>query len=186
MISCGEPSGDLYAGALATEIARLSPGAQITGFGGDRLRAAGASLAGDFGGLSVTGLTEALRVLPRSWRLYRRLVESARAERPDVFVPVDFPDFNFFLARALKRIGVPVVYYVSPQLWAWRRGERVIVALNLGDDRAAVDVSSGIVRIGTERERDGERVAGSLALGPWEGAIVWLDEAPADRRPSRY
>ena len=121
MISCGEPSGDLYAGALATEIARISPGAQITGFGGDRLRGAGASLAGDFGGLSVTGLTEALRVLPRSWRLYRRLVESARAERPDVFVPVDFPDFNFFLARALKRIGVPVVYYVSPQLWAWRR-----------------------------------------------------------------
>ena len=65
-------------------------------------------------------------------------------------------------------------------LWAWRRGERVIVALNLGDDRAGVGVSSGVVRIGTERERDGERVAGSLALGPWEGAILWLDEAPAD------
>src|SRR5262245_45379325 len=120
MISCGEPSGDLYAGALASEIARLSPGARITGFGGERLRAAGAALAGDFSGLSVTGLTEALRVLPRSWQLYRRLVESARREQPDVFVPVDFPDFNFFLARALKRLGIPVVYYVSPQLWAWR------------------------------------------------------------------
>ncbi len=120
MISCGEPSGDLYAGALASEIARLSPGARITGFGGERLRAAGAALTGDFSGLSVTGLTEALRVLPRSWRLYRRLVDSARDERPDVFVPVDFPDFNFFLARALKRLGIPVVYYVSPQLWAWR------------------------------------------------------------------
>ena len=56
----------------------------------------------------------------------------------------------------------------------------MIVALNLGDDRAGVGVSSGVVRIGTERERDGERVAGSLALGPWEGAILWLDEAPAD------
>ena len=65
-------------------------------------------------------------------------------------------------------------------LWAWRRGERVIVALNLGDDPAWLDLANGIVRIGTERERDGQRVAGSLALGPWEGAIVWLDEPQAD------
>jgi alpha-glucosidase len=62
-------------------------------------------------------------------------------------------------------------------LWAWRRGERVIVALNLDDDRARLETASGIVRVGTERERDGERVAGSLALGPWEGAVVWLDGA---------
>jgi alpha-glucosidase len=65
-------------------------------------------------------------------------------------------------------------------LWAWRRGERAIVALNLGDDPARLDVAKGIVRIGTARDRGGERVAGSLALGPWEGAIVWLDEAPAE------
>jgi hypothetical protein len=63
-------------------------------------------------------------------------------------------------------------------LWAWRRGDRVVVALNLGDDPAEVDVPDGMVRIGTRRERDGERVGGSLTLGPWEGAIVWLDEAP--------
>lgn len=122
MISCGEPSGDVYAAALASEIKRLEPGAVITGFGGARLRAAGAALAGDFSGLSVTGLVEALGVLPRSWRLYRRLVRAAREERPDVFVPIDFPDFNLVLARAMKRLGVPIVYYISPQLWAWRRG----------------------------------------------------------------
>ena len=121
MISCGEPSGDLYAGALATEIKRIDPDAVITGFGGARLRAAGASLVEDFSGLSVTGLVEALRVLPRSWRLYRRLLRAARAERPDVFVPIDFPDFNFILARGLRKLGIPVVYYISPQLWAWRR-----------------------------------------------------------------
>jgi alpha-glucosidase len=62
-------------------------------------------------------------------------------------------------------------------LWAWRRGERVVVALNLGDDPARLALANGMVRIGTRRERDGERVDGSLALGPWEGAIVWLDEA---------
>ena len=62
-------------------------------------------------------------------------------------------------------------------LWAWQRGERVIVTLNLGDDPARLDTANGIVRIGTQRERDGERVEGSLTLGPREGAIVWLDEA---------
>jgi lipid-A-disaccharide synthase len=122
MISCGEPSGDTYAGALAAEILRLEPRAEIVGFGGERLRAAGATLIGDFAGLSVTGLAEALRVIPRSWRTYRQLVRDAEARRPDVFVPIDFPDFNLILARALKKRGIPVVYYISPQLWAWRRG----------------------------------------------------------------
>jgi lipid-A-disaccharide synthase len=122
MISCGEPSGDLYASALAAEIRALEPTAEITGFGGERLAEAGASLIASFSGLSVTGLAEALRVLPRSWRLYRQLVRAADARRPDVFVPIDFPDFNLILARALKRRGIPVVYYISPQLWAWRPG----------------------------------------------------------------
>jgi lipid-A-disaccharide synthase len=122
MISCGEPSGDLYAGALASEILELEPTASISGFGSERLRAAGATLVRDFRGVSVTGLTEALRVIPRSWQNYRALLEAADAERPDVFVPVDFPDFNFFLARAMHKRGIPVVYYISPQLWAWRRG----------------------------------------------------------------
>jgi lipid-A-disaccharide synthase len=122
MISCGEPSGDLYAGALAAEILKLEPDAAIAGFGSERLRAAGASLIRDFRGLSVTGLTEALRVIPRSWQNYRALLRAADAERPDVFVPIDFPDFNFFLARAMHTRREPVVYYISPQLWAWRRG----------------------------------------------------------------
>jgi lipid-A-disaccharide synthase len=122
MISCGEPSGDLYAGELATEILRADPSAVITGFGSDRLRAAGASLVGDFSGLSVTGLMEVARVLPRTYAVYRRLVREAETTRPDVFVAVDFPDFNFRLAAAVRARGVPVVYYISPQLWAWRRG----------------------------------------------------------------
>src|SRR3954466_12493943 len=122
MISCGEPSGDLYAGALAAEILALEPDAVITGFGSERLRAAGASLVRDFKGLSVTGLTEALRVIPRSWRTYRALVRAAEADPPDVFVPIDFVDFNAFLTRALHTRGIPVVYYISPQIWAWRPG----------------------------------------------------------------
>ena len=122
MISCGEPSGDLYAGALASEILRRESSAEVFGCGGPRLADAGARLVGTFEGLSVTGLTEAFRVLPRSYLMLRRLVAAARATRPDVFVAVDFPDFNFRLMRALHGLGIPVVYYISPQLWAWRSG----------------------------------------------------------------
>ena len=122
MISCGEPSGDLYAGALVSEILSREPSADVFGFGGRQLAAAGTRLVGDFQGLSVTGLTEALRVLPRSYAMLRRLVAAARATRPDVFVAIDFPDFNFRLMAALHRLGIPIVYYISPQLWAWRAG----------------------------------------------------------------
>ena len=120
MISCGEPSGDLYAGALAAELRARVPSVEIVGLGGPRLQAAGATLSGQFTGLTVTGLTEVVAVLPRSWRMYRRLVSDARARRPDVFVAIDFSGFNFRLMAALRRLGIPVVYYVSPQVWAWR------------------------------------------------------------------
>ncbi len=122
LVSCGEPSGDLYAGELVRELRRLDPETSVAGFGGDGLRAAGADLVGDFRGLTVTGLVEAVRVLPRSWRMYRRLLQEAEMRPPDVFVAIDFPDFNFRVASTLKRRGVPIVYYVSPQIWAWRAG----------------------------------------------------------------
>lgn len=122
MISCGEASGDLYAGALTTEIRRLDPGADVFGLGGERLQQSGARLVADYRGLAVTGLAEALSVLPRSFATYRQLVAAARRERPDVLVVIDFPDFNFRLAAAVRRLGVPVVYYIGPQVWAWRRG----------------------------------------------------------------
>jgi lipid-A-disaccharide synthase len=122
MISCGEASGDLYAAALTAELYQREPDAEIFGFGGQRLRSAGGRLIGDFGGLAVTGLTEAIRVVPRSFAMLRRLVDAARELRPHVFVAIDSPDFNFRLLAALRRLGIPIVYYVSPQLWAWRPG----------------------------------------------------------------
>jgi lipid-A-disaccharide synthase len=122
LISCGEASGDLYAAALAGELRRREPGIEIAGFGGPRLAAAGATLLEDYRHYSVTGLAEVVRQLPRTWALYRRLVGAAQQAPPDVFVPIDFPDFNFRLAAAIDRQGVPVVYYVAPQLWAWREG----------------------------------------------------------------
>jgi lipid-A-disaccharide synthase len=122
LISCGEPSGDLYAGALARELRRQCPAAEIRGFGGDHLEAAGAHLIAHYRGLSATGLTEALGVLPRFWALLGRLKAEAQAFHPDVFVPIDLPDFNFRVMAAMHRLGVPVAYYIGPQLWAWRAG----------------------------------------------------------------
>jgi lipid-A-disaccharide synthase len=122
MVSCGEASGDLYAGALATQLQRLAPGTRVFGLGGPRLAESGAELVGDYRGLAVTGLTEALRVLPRSFGMLRRLRARLLNDRPDVLVAVDFPDFNFGLAQSARKLGIPVVYYISPQLWAWRPG----------------------------------------------------------------
>jgi lipid-A-disaccharide synthase len=122
MLSCGEASGDLYAGALVEALRAVEPGVEVFGLGGDRFQAAGGRLIGDYRGLAVTGLLEAVKVLPDSYAMYRRLVQAARDERPDVLVLIDFPDFNFRLMAAVKRLGVPIVYYVSPQLWAWRPG----------------------------------------------------------------
>jgi lipid-A-disaccharide synthase len=122
MLSCGEPSGDLYAGALVEALRERDAAVDVFGLGGERFQAAGGRLIGDFRGLAVTGLIEALRVLPDSYSMFRKLVEAAKRERPDVLVLIDYPDFNFRLMATVRRLGVPIVYYVSPQLWAWRSG----------------------------------------------------------------
>jgi lipid-A-disaccharide synthase len=122
LLSCGEPSGDLYAGALLDQLRALCPGIDAFGMGGPQFAAAGGRLVADYRGLAVTGLTEALSIVPQSLATIRRLVDAARDTRPDAVVLVDFPDFNFLLMSRLKKLGVPIVYYISPQLWAWRPG----------------------------------------------------------------
>ena len=122
MISCGEASGDVYAGALVHALREIEPSIDVFGFGGQQLAAAGARLEADYRDYHVTGLVEVVRQLPKTYRLYRRLVDAARRERPDVLVVIDFPDFNFRLGQSVRALGIPVVYYISPQLWAWRAG----------------------------------------------------------------
>ena len=136
LLSCGEPSGDLYAGALTRELRALDPTIELFGLGGPQFAAAGGRLIEDYRGLAVTGLTEAIAKLPRSFAALRRLVAAARDERPDALVVVDFPDFNFRLARQLKRLGTPVVYYIGPQIWAWR--PRRLAAIREFADRVLV------------------------------------------------
>ena len=120
LLSCGEPSGDLYAGALVRELRALDAGISVSGLAGPQFASAGGTVLEDYRSLSVTGLTEAIRKIPQSYSAMRRLVAWARANRPDALVVVDFPDFNVRLAKRIKRLGIPVVYYISPQIWAWR------------------------------------------------------------------
>jgi lipid-A-disaccharide synthase len=122
MISCGEASGDLYAGALVRALRSRRPGTEVFGFGGGQMAGAGAELLGDYRRYAVTGLVEAASVLSRSWRMLKTLAAAARTRRPDVFVAIDFPDFNLRLLAPIHAAGIPIVYYVSPQLWAWRPG----------------------------------------------------------------
>jgi lipid-A-disaccharide synthase len=122
LLSCGEASGDLYAGALARQLRALDPSVEIFGLGGPQLAAAGGRLIVDYRGLAATGVTEVLPKLRDYLAAMRALVATAEREQPDALVVIDFPDFNFRLARRVKRLGIPVVYYISPQIWAWRSG----------------------------------------------------------------
>ncbi len=121
-LSAGEASGDAYGAALITALRRRLPQAAFTGLGGKQMEQAGQQRVVHAEIVAVMGLTEILHHIPSIYASYRRLVSSIRSQRPDVAVLIDFPDVNFRLAKHLRRAGVPVVWFVSPQLWAWKRG----------------------------------------------------------------
>lgn len=127
MIVAGEVSGDLHAGNLLAELRKLDPDVAAFGVGGERLANNGLDCVATTDELSHMGLIEVLRELPRIRRIMQRLVSEAERRRPQLAVLVDSPDFNLRLASRLHRIGIPVVLYVSPQLWAWRRGRVRVV-----------------------------------------------------------
>ena len=127
MIVAGEVSGDIHAGNLLEELGILVPGVRGFGVGGERLDAAGLECVARTEELAHMGLIEVLRELPRIRRVMHHLVYQARHRRPKVAVLVDSPDFNLRLAAQLRKLDIPVVLYVSPQLWAWRRGRVRVV-----------------------------------------------------------
>ena len=123
MIVAGEASGDLHAAKLVQAIRDLAGGREVSFFGsaGPLMREAGVESIVEADGLAIVGLLEIGRALPMFLRTFNGLKKAADERRPDVAVLVDFPDFNLKLAKALKKRGVKVVYYISPQLWAWRK-----------------------------------------------------------------
>src|SRR5215470_8697472 len=122
LLSAGEASGDTYGAQLAQALGKLAPNATFFGMGGEKMRVAGCELLIDAKDVAVVGLVEVVRHLPDIRRRFKHLVAEAARRKPDAAVLIDFPDFNLRLARELHRLGVPVFYFVSPQIWAWRTG----------------------------------------------------------------
>lgn len=122
MIVAGEPSGDAHAAALVGALREEAPRAELEFFGstGGQMRAAGVESIAQSDELSIVGLLEVATALPKFWRAYHALKRAALERRPDAVILVDWPDFNLRLARSLHRRGLRVIYYISPQLWAWR------------------------------------------------------------------
>jgi lipid-A-disaccharide synthase len=112
----------MYGAQFMEAMRRRDPSLEFFGVGGERMRAAGCNTVVDARDLSVVGITEILSHLPKIWGLFYRLITEADRHRPDLAVVIDSPAFNWRVARAMRQRGIPVVYYVCPQFWAWRQG----------------------------------------------------------------
>jgi lipid-A-disaccharide synthase len=126
LISAGEASGEMYGGQLIEALRRQArdqdTGLEFFGAGGERMRAAGCEIVVDAKDLSVVGITEIVSRLPKIYGLFNKLIAASDRRRPDVAVVIDSPAFNWRVARQMHKRGIPVVYYVCPQFWAWRQG----------------------------------------------------------------
>jgi lipid-A-disaccharide synthase len=171
LIVAGEASADLHASRALDELKRLRPGVRAFGVGGPLLRAAGLEALAPAEDISVMGLAEVLPRIPRILGILRALARAAEARRPRAALLVDLPDFNLRLAAKLKKLGIPVVYYVSPTIWAWRQGRARKIA-------KLVDRMLCILPF-EERFYDGTGVSARFVGHP-------LADRPAPSPPERY
>jgi len=131
LVSAGEASGDLYAALLVEELRRIWPDARYFGCTGPRMRRAGVETTVDASSLAVVGLVEVVSHIPRIYGEYCKLLAAARATRPEFAILTDAPDFHLRLARKLHHQGIPVIYLVAPQAWAWRSNRLTAMRRNL-------------------------------------------------------
>ena len=133
LLVAGEASGDLHGARLLSELRKLRPQLRAFGLGGDELHAAGFDRICHSSDISVVGITEVLTILARARRIFATLLREAERREASAAILIDFPDFNLRLAKALKKRGLTVIYYISPQVWAWRQG-RVKTISKVVDD----------------------------------------------------
>jgi lipid-A-disaccharide synthase len=122
LISAGEASGDLYAAGLVDALRQRNPTLEFFGCAGPRMQRTGVRPVVDAASLSVVGLVEVITHIPRIYGEYRKLLRAAKEEQPEIAILTDSPDFHLRLARRLKKMNIPVIYLVAPQVWAWRKG----------------------------------------------------------------
>ena len=121
-LSAGENSGDLHGASLSREIKKISPSTELFGFGGEEMQAAGVRLVRNYRDYNVMGIAEVVKNLRRILKLLDDLTEIIREEKPDLLVLIDYPDFNWRLARRVKKFGIKILSYIPPSAWAWRKG----------------------------------------------------------------
>jgi len=122
LIIAGEASGDLHGSHLVKEMLSLDPSLHVYGVGGEKMKNAGVELIADSKEMAVVGITEVLLKLKSIYRIYRKLKNSLTTKSPSLVILIDYPDFNLRFAREAKKKNIPIVYYISPQVWAWRKG----------------------------------------------------------------
>ena len=135
--SAGEASGDLHGASLAREIKKISPSTEILGFGGDEMQTAGVRLVRNYKDYNVMGVAEVVKNLSRILKLLDDLTEIISAEKPDLLVLIDYPDFNWRLAKRAKKFGVKILSYIPPSAWAWRKG-RAKTCAKIADEFIAI------------------------------------------------
>ena len=137
MFSAGEVSGDIHGEQLALAIRRMDRSAEFVGFGGTRMEAAGVRLYKNFADYNVMGIWEVLKNIRRLFALLDGLTAFMREEKPDLLVIIDYPDFNWRLAKRARALGIPVFSYIPPSAWAWRKG-RAAKCAKLADEFVAI------------------------------------------------
>jgi len=137
MFSAGEVSGDLHGAAIAKALKKIQPESKLFGFGGEKMRAAGVDILYDMQDYNVMGFWEVLKNLRRMFKLRDNLLKVIQREKPDLLILIDYPDFNWRLAKKAKKLGVPIFSYIPPSAWAWRKGRAKPVA-RLADKIVAI------------------------------------------------
>ena len=122
MVIAGEASGDAHAARMIAELKQLQADVIVKGIGGNNMRDAGAEIIVDFSALAVMGLVEVLKRYRSIKKIFNQMVDLLKSDKPDLLVLVDYPGFNLKLAKQAKKLGIPVLYYISPKVWAWRAG----------------------------------------------------------------
>lgn len=122
LMVAGESSGDMYGADVALALMGRFPGCTVFGLGGQKMQQAGVELEGDIRHTAAMGPLAALGQLRSLFQVFRRLVHRLETSKPDAAILIDFPDFNLRLAKKIKAVNIPIIYYISPQVWAWREG----------------------------------------------------------------